>query len=161
MKTQSIKPTFSQALPRLLLLCTFAFSPMSSINTFASEEAMSYSPKYKQFEAPAERIPKYFSMEKVVVNFKGEGQAKFLAVDFKFMSYYPQIVETEMEHLRPILKNDIDRLLRSQTYTKLKAPDGPDLLRAEVLQVARDILEKHKLFPDLLEDVYLDRFVMQ
>lgn len=130
--------------------------------TAADEEApLSYSPKYKQFEPPAERVPKYFSMEKNVVNFRGEGKAKFLAVDFKFMSYYPQLVEVEMEHLRPILKNDIDRLLRNQTYSKLKTPTGPDELRAETLKVARDILEKHRLYPDLLEDVYLDRFVMQ
>jgi len=124
-------------------------------------EGMAYSPKYKQFEAPAERVPKYFPMEKNVVNFRGEGKAKFLAVDLKFMSYYPQVVETEMEHLRPILKNDIDRVLRNQTYSALKTPDGPDHLREEVLKVAKAILEKHNIYPDLLEDVYLERFVMQ
>lgn len=32
-------------------------------------------------------------MDKNVVNFRGEGQAKFLAVDLKFMTYYPQLVE--------------------------------------------------------------------
>lgn len=136
---------------------------LNPVLSLAEEAAAgkTYSPKYKQFEAPVENIPKYFAMEKNVVNFKGEGKAKFLAIDLKFMSYYPQIVEVEMEHLRPILKNDIDRLLRNQTYTQLKAPDGPDQLRAEILKVARDILEKYKLFPDLLEDVYLERFVMQ
>lgn len=127
----------------------------------ADEEHMSYSPKYKQFEPPAEKIPKYFAMEKNVVNFQGEGQAKFLAVDFKFMSYYPQLVEVEMEHLRPILKNNIDRVLRNQTYSQLKTPEGPDNLRAEILKEAKEILEKHRLYPDLLEDVYLERFVMQ
>ncbi|BCN92829.1 hypothetical protein THMIRHAM_06140 [Thiomicrorhabdus immobilis] len=156
MKQQPTK-TFFHALFISGLLC----SPFTSAMASDEAQGMSYSPKYKQFEAPKERIPKYFSMEKVVVNFRGEGKAKFLAVDFKFMSYYPQIVETEMEHLRPILKNDIDRVLRNQTYSKLKTPAGPDELRAEVLKVARDILEKHKLYPDLLEDVYLDRFVMQ
>jgi len=143
------------------LLISLFWMPISVIYASEDTEGLSYSPKYKQFEAPAERVPKYFSMEKVVVNFRGEGKAKFLAVDFKFMSYYPQIVETEMEHLRPILKNDIDRLLRNLTYSQLKTPTGPDELRAEVLKVARGILEKHKLYPDLLEDVYLDRFVMQ
>ncbi|BBP45340.1 hypothetical protein THMIRHAS_07130 [Thiosulfatimonas sediminis] len=127
----------------------------------AESEFAQYSPKYKQFEPPAEKIPKYFSMEKNVVNFQGEGKAKFLAIDLKFMSYYPQLVEVEMEHLRPILKNDIDRVLRSQTYTKLNTPDGPDILRQEILTTARAILEKHKLYPDLLQDVYLERFVMQ
>lgn len=159
MKPQLFSLSLIKKLLSTTLLSILTLTPVYSIAS--DNEGSGYSPKYKQFEAPAERIPKYFSMDKVVVNFRGEGKAKFLAVDFKFMSYYPQIVETEMEHLRPILKNDIDRLLRNQTYTKLKAPDGPDQLRSEVLQVARNILEKHKLYPDLLEDVYLDRFVMQ
>lgn len=147
----------SITLTSIVLLSLFLITP-----SFAEDdEALSYSPKYKQFEPPAERVPKYFAMEKNVVNFKGEGQAKFLAIDFKFMSYYPQLVEVEMEHLRPILKNDIDRHLRNQTFSKLKTPEGPDNLRAEILQVARDILEEHRLYPDLLEDVYLERFVMQ
>lgn len=123
-----------------------------------------YSPKYKQFEPPApEAPPSYFTMDKFVVNFNGDGKAKFLAVDLKFMSYYPQVVGDtgEMENLRPILKNDIQRLLRNQHYNDLSQPEGPDKLRAEILEVARKVLEKHKVYPDLLEDVYMTRFVMQ
>ncbi|MBN2866410.1 MAG: flagellar basal body-associated FliL family protein [Thiotrichales bacterium] len=144
-----------------LLLSALLIAPLST--SFASDDAghEGYSPKYKQFEPPAERIPKYFSMDKNVVNLRNTKKAKFLAVDFKFMSYYPQLVEVEMEQLRPILKNDIDRLLRNQSYETLSTPDGPDILRADILKVARDILEKHKLYPDLLEDVYLDKFVIQ
>lgn len=126
--------------------------------------AKQYSPKYKQFEPPApEAPPSYFTMDKFVVNFFGDGQAKFLAVDLKFMSYYPQLVGDtgEMEHLRPILKNDIERLLRNQHYNELSKPDGPDKLRAEILDVAHKVLEKHNIYPDLLEDVYMTRFVMQ
>lgn len=126
--------------------------------------AKSYSPKYKQFEPPApEAPPMYFTMDKFVVNFNGDGKAKFLAVDLKFMSYYPQVVGSpgEMENLRPILKNDIQRLLRNQHYNDLSLPDGPDKLRAEILEVARKVLEKHNIYPDLLEDVYMTRFVMQ
>ncbi len=143
-----------------ILLSSLLILPFST-SFAADDEGASYSPKYKQFEPPAEKIPKYFSMDKNVVNLRNTNKAKFLAVDFKFMSYYPQLVEVEMEHLRPILKNDIDRLLRNQSYEKLSTPDGPDELRAEILKVARDILEQHKLYPDLLEDVYLDRFVIQ
>jgi flagellar FliL protein len=136
-----------------------------SFNATSSEEAPAIDQgnpaKFKQFEAPEQSVPKYFAMDKVVVNFRGEGKAKFLAVDLKFMSYMPQVVEVEMEHLRPILKNDIDRLLRNQTYSKLKTPDGPDQLRAEILEVAHNILKEHRIYPDLLEDVYLGRFVMQ
>ena len=126
--------------------------------------AKEYSSKYKQFEPPApEAPPSYFTMDKFVVNFYGDGQAKFLAVDLKFMSYYSQLVSDtgEMEHLRPILKNDIERLLRNQHYNELTKPDGPDKLRAEILDVTRKVLEKHNIYPDLLEDVYMTRFVMQ
>ncbi len=151
---------------RTAIIATSLMAPLAlmgaSTTAFAEDsETMSYSPKYKQFEPPAEKVPKYFAMDKNVVNFNGEGKAKFLAVDFKFMSYYPQLVEIEMEHLRPILKNNIDRVLRSQTYSKLDTPNGPDELREEILKEAKAILEEHRLFPDLLEDVYLERFVMQ
>ena len=144
-----------------LFISALLLAPFANCYAADDEGQQSYSPKYKQFEPPTERIPKYFSMDKNVVNLRNTTRAKFLAVDFKFMSYYPQLVEVEMEHLRPILKNDIDRLLRNQSYKTLKTRDGPDLLRAEILKVARDILENHKLYPDLLEDVYLDRFVIQ
>lgn len=141
-----------------------------ALNTsvYASDEhnplEKQYSPKFKQFPPPAPGSPpSYFTMEKNVVNFRGEGKAKFLAVDMKFMSYYPQIVQEtgEMESLRPILKNDIDRVLRNQTYSQLSQPDGPDMLREEILKEARKILERHNIYPDLLEDVYITRFVMQ
>lgn len=126
--------------------------------------AKAYSPKYKQFEEPApEAVPNYFVMDKFVVNFNGDGKAKFLAVDLQFMSYYVQVVGPggEMENLRPILKNDIQRLLRNQHFNVLNTPEGPDKLRAEILEVARNVLEAHNIYPDLVEDVYMTRFVMQ
>lgn len=153
---------------RLLAPVIFAILTLGSVSpaVYADENplAKEYSPKYKKFSAPASNSPpSYFTMEKNVVNFRGEGQAKFLAVDFKFMSYYPQLVtpEGEMEKLRPILKNDLDRVLRNQTYTNLSQPDGPDILREEILKETRKILERHNIYPGLLEDVYITRFLMQ
>lgn len=126
--------------------------------------AKQYSPKFKQFEPPLpEAPPGYFKMEKLVVNFNGEGQAKLLAVDLAFMSYYSQVVSDtgEMENLRPILKNDIQRLLRKQQYSVLIKPEGQEVLAKEILKVARNVLEQHQVYPDLLEDVYMTRFIMQ
>ena len=130
----------------------------------ANSHAKTYDAKYKQFEPPLPgAAPGYFAMEKFVVNFNGDGKAKFLAVDLQFMSYYPQIVapEGEMEHLRPILKNDIQRLLRNQHFNALNTVDGPDNLREEIMDVTRKVLEKHNIYPGLVEDVYMTRFVMQ
>lgn len=123
--------------------------------------AKTYSPKYKQYDPPPpEAPPGYFVMDKFVVNFNGDGQAKYLAVDLQFLTYYPQLI-ADMEHFRPILKNDIQRLLRNQHYNELSKPEGPDQLRAELLKVARNVLETNNIYPELLEDVYMTRFVMQ
>jgi len=130
----------------------------------AKGHAKEYSPKFKQFEPPPpEAPPGYFTMDKLVVNFNGDGQAKLLAVDLSFMSYYPQVVGDtgEMNNLRPILKNDIQSLLRKQHYNDLIQPGAQDKLREDILQVARKVLEKHNVYPDLLEGVYLTRFIMQ
>jgi len=130
----------------------------------AGGHAKQYSPKFKQYDPPPENaVPLYFEMKPFVVNFKGEGQAKFLAVTLKFMSYYPQLVgETgDMEHLRPILRDKITQLLRKQRFTELNQDDGQDILRERILEVARQVLEKHNIYPDLLEGVFFERFVMQ
>ncbi len=129
--------------------------------------AVQYSPEYKQYEPPPpDAEPLYFEFKPFVVGFKGEGKAKYLAVDIKVMSYYKQLVGGEkgggdMEHLRPILRSAIISLLRKQTYTELSSDEGPDILRKKVLKTIREILKKHKIYPDLVEDVYLTKFVMQ
>jgi flagellar FliL protein len=143
---------------------TEAHAPVEHGEPEDFSHAKTYSPKYKQFEPPGpEAVPMYFVMDKFVVNFNGEGKAKFLAVDLQFLSYYPQVVgpDGEMESLRPILKNDIQRLLRNQYFTTLNTPEGPDKLRVEILKVVHDVLEKHNIYPDLVVDVYMTRFVMQ
>lgn len=120
-----------------------------------------YSPKFKQYDPPEPGAPpQYFAMEPFVVNFKGEGQAKFLAVTLKFMTHYPQLA-ADMENYRPILRNDITSLLRVQKYSEMSQDQGPDLLRQRILDKARSVIEKRGIYPDLLEDVYFERFVMQ
>jgi len=126
--------------------------------------AKHYSPKFKQYPAPPEDAePLYFEMKPYVVNFKGEGKAKFLAVTLKFMSYYPQLVgeHGDMEHLRPILRDKITEILRKQTYTEMSKDNAQEILRKRILDAAREVLKEHGIYPDLLEGVYFERFVMQ
>lgn len=124
------------------------------------EAGMEYSSSFKQYPQPeAGTPPQYFEM-KFVVNFKGEGKARFLGVDLKFMSRYPGVIE-DMEHIRPILLNDITLLLRQQTYTDLSQDSGPEMLREKILAKAREAAESNGIFPDLIQNVFLTRFVMQ
>jgi flagellar FliL protein len=124
----------------------------------------SFPGRYKKYSALSSDVsPKYFVIEDVVVNFNGEGQAKYLATDINLMSYYPELVSEggDLESLKPIVMNDIQKLLRGKRFSELNTIEGPEKLRAELLDTVRAILEKHNIYPDTLEDVYLVRFVMQ
>lgn len=115
---------------------------------------------YKEYPAPpAGTPPSYYEM-KFVVNFKGEGKARFLAVDLKFMSRHPELIE-DMEHIRPILQNDLQMLLRNQTHTELSQDNGQELLRQRILEIGRAAAESNGLNPEYVQNVFLTRFVMQ
>lgn len=123
-------------------------------------QEMQYSASFKQYPQPvAGTPPSYFEM-KFVVNFRGEGKARFIGVDLKFMSRIPEVI-ADMEHIRPILQNDIQMLLRQQTYTELSQDDGQEVLRQRILEVGRAAAEDNGIFPDLVHNVFLTRFVMQ
>lgn len=115
---------------------------------------------YKEYPAPpAGTPPSYYEM-KFVVNFKGEGKARFLAVDLKFMSRHPELIE-DMEHIRPILQNDLQMLLRNQTHTELSQDNGQEVLRQRILEIGRAAAQDNGLNPEYVQNVFLTRFVMQ
>jgi flagellar FliL protein len=127
----------------------------------ADDHGKAYSPSFKQFPPPAPGSPPlYFDMEQLVVNFKGEGKAKHLAVKVKMMTHYPEVV-TALEEIKPILVNDISDSLRKKTYTEMSADDAQDKLAEELLTISRKDLEEEKVYPDLLEKILIERFVMQ
>lgn len=123
-------------------------------------EQIQYSAAFKQYPPLEPNAPPLYFEMKFVVNFKGEGKARFLGVDLKFMSRYPGVIE-DMEHIRPILLNDITLLLRQQTYTELSQDNGPEVLREKILAKAREAAESNGIYPDLINNVFLTRFVMQ
>lgn len=127
----------------------------------ADDHGKAYSPSFKQFHAPAPGSPPiYFDLEQLVVNFKGEGKAKHLAVKVKMMTHYPEVV-TALEEIKPILVNDISDILRKKSYTEMSADDAQEKLAADLLAVTRKNLEEEKVYPDLLEKILIERFVMQ
>lgn len=134
----------------------------SSSNETSSQvqEEVASAPGFKVYKAPAEGTPpQYFEM-KFVVNFIGEGKAKHLAADMKFMSRYPEVIE-DLANYEPFLKDAITRLLRRQTYSGLNEDMGDDKLRTELLTIAKEIAEQNRIDPDLIENVFLTRLVTQ
>ncbi|AHF02321.1 hypothetical protein THIAE_07195 [Thiomicrospira aerophila AL3] len=116
--------------------------------------------QFKTYPNPPAGTPPAFMDMKFVVNFQGEGRARFLAVDLQFMSSNPAVV-ADMEVMRPHLMNDIQNVLRRKTYTQINDPDGVESLRLEILEIARTISPRYRIFPDLIEDVFLTRIVTQ
>lgn len=126
-----------------------------------ADKAKAYSPSFKQFPAPAPGAPAlYFDLEQIVVGFKGEGKAKHLAVKVKMKTSYPEVI-TELNNIKPILINNISAALRKKTYTEMSADDAQELLADEILKIARAALEEERVYPDLLDKVLIERFVMQ
>lgn len=137
-------------------------APAAQAEVYKPEDkAITYSPSYKQFPAPAPGAPaQYFDLEQMVVGFKGEGKAKYLAVKVKLKTEYPEVV-TELNNIKPDLINNISAMLRKKTYTEMSADDAQEQLAAEILTIVRASLEEEKVYPDLLEKVLIERFVMQ
>lgn len=126
-----------------------------------ADHGKAYSPSYKQFPAPAPGSPpQFFDLEQLVVNFKGEGKAKHLAIKIKMMTNFPEVV-TELTTIKPILVNDISAALRKKTYTEMNADDAQEKVAAEILTISRAALDAQKVYPDLLDKVLIERFVMQ
>ncbi|WFE68995.1 flagellar basal body-associated FliL family protein [Thiomicrospira sp. R3] len=124
------------------------------------QEVMEFSPVFKQYAQPRAGTPPSYLEMKFVVNFRGEGRARFIAVDLNIMSRFPEVIE-DMEHLRPILQNDIQMLLRRVTYTEISADDGQEVVRQRVLEAVRKVAEDNGIFPDLVANIFITRFVTQ
>lgn len=146
----------------------YFLSTSKAIESVVKEEinanALTYPESYKQYSKPKnDSMPEFYAIEDIVVNFDGEGQVKYLAADINFMSYYPELVakEGDLSRLKPIILNNIQKLFRGQNFTKLNSVDGPETLRKEVLDVVRQVLEEHKIYPETLKDVFFVRLVMQ
>jgi flagellar FliL protein len=125
------------------------------------DRSVNYSPVYRQFQQPAPGSPpQYFDMEQFVTNFKGEGKAKHLAVKIKLMTYYPELV-TVFGELKPLVVDKVLATLRRKTYTELSQDDAQEVLAAEILQIIRAVLDEQKIYPETLDKVLVERFVMQ
>jgi flagellar FliL protein len=124
------------------------------------QEVMQYSPTFKQYLQPKAGTPPSYMEMKFVVNFRGEGRARFIAADINIMSRYPDVM-VDMEHLRPILQNDIQMLLRQVTYTEISADDGQEVVRQRIIAATKKVAEDNGIFPYLIADVLFARFVTQ
>ena len=94
-----------------------------------------------------------------VVNFSGQGNARFLQISVEVMTRSPEVLE-EIETHMPVIRNNLNMLFSDQHYDKISTLEGKERLRAEALEVIRRILEEEAGDPSI-EAVYFTTFVMQ
>jgi flagellar FliL protein len=112
--------------------------------------------------AAAEKLPAQFiAMDPpFVVNFQGSSTARFLQVAVQLMTRDPELVLL-IEHVSPIIRNDLLLLFGSQQVEGVSTPEGKEALRVAALEAVRKIIDAEGGKPEALEAVYFTSFVMQ
>jgi flagellar FliL protein len=129
----------------------FAFkpSPQPAGNTAAEKPAASRAAAiYYKFD-PA-----------FVVNFGGEGSARYLQVTVEVMSRDAAILE-ELKNNEPAVRNDLVLLFSNQDNATLMTVDGKEKLRAATLDSIQKVLNAEGSNGKLVEAVYFTSFVIQ
>lgn len=94
-----------------------------------------------------------------VVNFAGQGNARFLQITVEVMTRSSEVLEHINAHM-PVIRNNLNLLFSDQHYDKISTLEGKERLREEVLEVIQRILEEETGDPGI-EAVYFTSIVMQ
>ncbi|HEX2791749.1 MAG TPA: flagellar basal body-associated FliL family protein [Steroidobacteraceae bacterium] len=129
----------------------FAFKPAAQSDGAAASSkpvAPHASPIYYKFD-PA-----------FVVNFGGEGSARYLQVTVEAMSRDMTAMEN-LKSFEPAVRNDLVMLFSGQDNATLMTVDGKEKLRAATLASIRKVLDGEGGNGQAVEAVYFTSFVIQ
>jgi flagellar protein FliL len=105
--------------------------------------------------------PTYFKFDPAfVVNFGGEGSARYLQVTVEAMSRDPAAIEG-LKNFEPAVRNDLVMLFSGQDNATLMSVDGKEKLRAATLASIRKVIDGEGGNGKLIEAVYFTSFVIQ
>lgn len=95
-----------------------------------------------------------------VVNFDGQGKAKFLQVGVELMGREAEKMK-QVEGNVPALRNALVLLFSSQTYDSVVSTQGKEALRKAALQQVNGIMKRETGEEKVVEDVFFTSIVMQ
>jgi flagellar protein FliL len=105
--------------------------------------------------------PLYYKFDPAfVVNFGGEGSARYLQVMVEAMTRDPVMLDM-IKNNEPAVRNDLVVLFSSQNDASLLSTEGKDKLRAGALDALRKVIAAEGGDPKLIEGVYFTSFVIQ
>ena len=95
-----------------------------------------------------------------VANFAPGSQARFLQVSVQLMTRDVELAKL-LEHVDPILRNDLLLLFGNQQVAEVATPEGKEALRNATLEAVRKVIAAEGGKAAALEAVYFTSFVMQ
>jgi flagellar FliL protein len=111
--------------------------------------------------AASHAAPIYYKFDPAfVVNFGGEGSARYLQVTVEAMSRDTAVMES-LKNFEPAVRNDLVMLYSGQENATLMTVDGKEKLRAATLAIIRKVLDSEGANGNGLEAVYFTSFVIQ
>jgi flagellar FliL protein len=140
----------------------FAFKPKPAA---ASADAAA-APGKEKAESPdkpgaKKGPPSFYKFDPAfVVNFGGEGSARYLQVTVEAMSRDATILE-ELKTEEPAVRNDLVMLFSAQDNSTLMSAEGKEKLRASTLDTIRKVLNSEGSKGSKIEAVYFTSFVIQ
>jgi len=105
--------------------------------------------------------PIYYKFDPAfVVNFGGEGSARYFQVTVEAMARQQAILDV-LKNNEPAVRNDLVLLYSSQDSATLLSVAGKEKLRAQTLDAIRKVLDEEGADGKLVEQVYFTSFVIQ
>jgi flagellar FliL protein len=127
--------------------------------TDSADEQSAKGKKGKQSKPVAPAI--YYKVDPaLVVNFQANGVTRFLQVGVDIATRDEAIAEKLKQH-DPVIRNDLLLLFGSQNEATVISREGKERLRAEALEVVRNVIENEGGDGEKVENIYFTSFVMQ
>lgn len=140
----------------------FAFKPKPA-SADAQAAAAEKPEKSEKADKPGTKkvAPQFFKFDPAfVVNFGGEGSARYLQVTVEAMSRDAAILD-ELKTDEPAVRNDLVVLFSSQDNATLMTTEGKEKLRQATLDIIRKNLNAEGTKGSQIEAVYFTSFVIQ
>jgi flagellar FliL protein len=140
----------------------FAFKHKTSAPVAAGDAAQKDDKADSGDKSGAKKMPPQFYKfdPAFVVNFGGEGSARYLQITVEAMARDAAILE-ELKINEPAVRNDLVTLFSSQDNATLMTSEGKEKLRQSTLDVIRKILNGEGQKGKGVEAVYFTSFVIQ
>lgn len=137
----------------------FAFKPKPA--AAAGQAAAAEKPEKAEKAGAKKATAVYYKFDPAfVVNFGGEGSARYLQVTVEAMARDAKILE-ELKNDEPAVRNDLVMLFSAQDNATLLSAEGKEKLRASTLEVVRKVLNSEGASGKEVEAVYFTSFVIQ